>query len=231
MTVEFSCRECQTTLRVADEHIGKKARCPSCGSIQDVVGSSQQTPEESAPQSSGYQSERWLMRTPDGDEYGPVEKTELDQWMHEGRISAHCSLRQEKHSQWNPAALVYPNLATASSAPSPQLSSSGNPFAAPMQQPQRTHYHRSTFRRSHNGVTVLVLGILSLVIGWFCMVGVILGPIAWAMGSSELSALKRGEIDPDAHGMIMAGYVLGIIGTCIWGLIGLLFCCGNAANF
>ena len=228
MTVEFSCRDCQTTLRVADEHIGKKARCPSCGSIQDVVGQQDDSSAESGSKPIGELPERWLMRTPDGNEYGPVPKNELDQWMREGRVSAQCSLRQENQSQWNPASLVYPNLASATSAPSPQISSSGNPFAAPMQQPHRQTYQpRRTYTRAHNGVTVLVLGILALV---FPCIGIILGPIAWAMGSSELGALKRGEIDPDAHGIIMAGYVLGIIATCFWGLMILLACCGNIAN-
>ena len=219
MTVEFTCRDCQTTLRVGDEHIGKKARCPSCGSIQDVVSSSQQASDESQSESSSYQGERWLMRTPDGNEYGPVEKIELDQWVREGRISAHCSLRQENQSQWNPASLVFPSLASATSAPSPQVSSSGNPFASPMQVERVKYPHSRGFSRDHNGVTIMVLGI----VGFFCF-GIVLGPVAWAMGASELKAIKRGEVNPDGQGMVTAGYVLGIIVTCMH-LLGLLFYC------
>src|SRR6188474_2034383 len=40
MPIVFRCIRCQKTLRVGDEAAGKKARCPDCGTIQDVVTSS-----------------------------------------------------------------------------------------------------------------------------------------------------------------------------------------------
>lgn len=36
MPVEFRCAQCQKLLRVGDAAVGKKARCPDCGSIQEV---------------------------------------------------------------------------------------------------------------------------------------------------------------------------------------------------
>lgn len=36
MPIEMSCTGCGQTLRVADEHAGKKARCPACGTIAEV---------------------------------------------------------------------------------------------------------------------------------------------------------------------------------------------------
>ncbi len=36
MAIEIGCTGCGQTLRVADEHAGKKARCPSCGTIVQV---------------------------------------------------------------------------------------------------------------------------------------------------------------------------------------------------
>ena len=223
MTVEFKCRDCQTILRVSEAHIGKKARCPNCGSIQDVVGQSQQTFDQPSQGFHHQQQDRWLMRTPDGAEYGPVTKSDLDHWMREGRVSSQCSLRQENQTQWNPASLVYPNLASASSAPSPQVSSSGNPFASPTQQggprnPQGVAY------RPHSGTSILVMAI----IGFFCL-GIILGPIAWSKGHSELKAIDRGEVDPQGRGTVMAGYVIGIIVTCLNVLYLVLACVVNLA--
>ena len=37
MPIVFRCITCQKTLRVGDDAAGKKARCPDCGTIQDVA--------------------------------------------------------------------------------------------------------------------------------------------------------------------------------------------------
>ena len=36
MSIEFGCCECRKLLRVPETSAGKKARCPACGSIQEV---------------------------------------------------------------------------------------------------------------------------------------------------------------------------------------------------
>jgi ribosomal protein S27E len=36
MAIEMGCTGCGQTLRVADEHAGKKARCPACGTIVQI---------------------------------------------------------------------------------------------------------------------------------------------------------------------------------------------------
>jgi hypothetical protein len=40
MAIETICTGCARKLRVGDEHAGKKARCPSCGTIYNVPASS-----------------------------------------------------------------------------------------------------------------------------------------------------------------------------------------------
>lgn len=42
MPIEFVCPACQTTLRVSEQHAGKKAKCPHCQSVMQV-------PMQSAP--------------------------------------------------------------------------------------------------------------------------------------------------------------------------------------
>jgi hypothetical protein len=63
------------------------------------------------------------------------------------------------------------------------------------------------------GATILTLGILSL----FCF-GIILGPIAWYMGSTSLGLIESGVADATDRSIILAGRALGIIGT-IWAAI------------
>jgi len=64
--------------------------------------------------------------------------------------------------------------------------------------------------------TILTLGILSL----FCC-GVILGPIAWVMASTDLYRIDSGQALDKDRSVIVAGQTLGIIGT-ILSITGLL---------
>src|SRR5262245_1819512 len=50
MPIEFPCSSCQKTLRVPDDAAGKHAKCPSCGTIQLVPGTSPMVPLPSQPQ-------------------------------------------------------------------------------------------------------------------------------------------------------------------------------------
>lgn len=65
-------------------------------------------------------------------------------------------------------------------------------------------------------VTVLVLGILSIVL---CQ---ILGPFAWRMGNQELTAIAEGRRSPEGQGMAQAGKVCGIVGTVLLGVVALV---------
>ncbi len=71
----------------------------------------------------------------------------------------------------------------------------------------------------HRGTTILVLGILSIVVP---VVSIILGPLAWALGSADLKAIKERRMDPTGEGTTKAGYICGIVGTCF----AILHCCG-----
>lgn len=60
---------------------------------------------------------------------------------------------------------------------------------------------------SSNATLILVLGILGIVCLPF------LAPIAWVMGNNALKELDQGIGDPNTRGTIVAGRILGIIGT------------------
>lgn len=63
-------------------------------------------------------------------------------------------------------------------------------------------------QRHHRGGLVLALGVLG-----FIVAGVILGPIAWWMGSRDLAAMDREEMDPTGRELTEAGRICGIIVT------------------
>lgn len=62
-------------------------------------------------------------------------------------------------------------------------------------------------QRSSNATIILVLGILSLI----CCG--LLGPVAWIMGNNALRDIDAGLGNPNDRGLVVAGRILGIIGT------------------
>jgi hypothetical protein len=55
----------------------------------------------------------WYMRTPDEEQYGPVKRQDLDQWVGEGRVDSECQILCDGWEQWKWASDVYPQLLAA----------------------------------------------------------------------------------------------------------------------
>jgi predicted Zn finger-like uncharacterized protein len=135
MPLEVSCPSCSGQLRVPDTAAGKKIRCPKCKGAIDVPAAipesvpaaeqapAAETPKAAAPRPAAAPSrpapsaakpqpkvEQWFLKTEDGEEYGPVNSEELDQWKGEGRITADCQLLREGDDQWQWATDVFPDI-------------------------------------------------------------------------------------------------------------------------
>jgi hypothetical protein len=233
MGIESNCPGCGKTLRVAEEHAGKRARCPQCGAIYEVPSSSQPDPNESpqkaadTPTSAPYEQmkpedQRWTLKTDDGKTFGPVSKPELDSWFQQGRVAAEDELQLDGDWRWRPAAELYPNLAAGAAAVSPVPArnpfaetdtDSANPFgpggvyAAP---------HAARYLAPHRGGLILTFGIL----GW--AVCIVFSVIAWAWGASDLREMRAGRMDESGRGLTTAGMILGMISTILAGVMFLL---------
>jgi serine/threonine protein kinase len=73
----------------------------------------------------------------------------------------------------------------------------------------------------NRGNLVLVLGIVALVGGLLCGgLGLILGPVAWIMGSKDLKEIRDGRRDPKGEQNTNVGRICGMIATIV-GLIGI----------
>lgn len=140
MPIDVVCDACGQKLRVADTHAGKKAKCPKCQSIIQIPA---------------LAKDHWFVQTPDGQQYGPISKAELDAWVTEGRVDYECQVLQEGWTQWQWADTVYPDLQRGADQPEhegfpnlvapggsgsdlPSITPSGsspNPFAAPRTTP------------------------------------------------------------------------------------------------
>lgn len=230
MSIESTCPNCHRNLRVADEHAGKQAKCPACDTIYTVpatgAGSSTTadhgtTPLPSAP------IEQWQLKTPEGQTFGPVTRTELDNWVSQGRITSECQILCEGDDQWQWASDIYPSLAGAAASSGNRFAQSSdesraagqasNPYATP-------NISIASTRTPHRGGLILTLGILSLVVCGF------LGIPAWIMGAADLKEIRAGRMDVAGLGTTQAGMVLGIVAcvlmiiliplSCMFGALG-----------
>src|SRR5205823_6054272 len=86
----------------------------------------------------------------------------------------------------------------------------------------RFRHRRESMRRDlepGRGGLVLGLGITSLVLVFCPLVGVALGLVAWVLGQVDLRKIKAGTLEPDAQGLTQGGWICGIIGTALNGLL------------
>src|SRR5262245_2341924 len=162
------CPQCNRKLRVPDDLLGKKVKCPTCGTmfVGEVTGGPPPPPAEEPPA---------------------------------------------------PPPRVTPKPAEKRSGrrPAPVADDGDNPLAPP-DGPRRD-------ATPHRGTLILILGILSIVTG----LGIILGPIAWIMGSTDLKEIRAGRMDREGEGQTNGGMICGIVGT----VMGLLTLCGCCAPF
>jgi len=77
----------------------------------------------------------WYLRTPDGQQYGPVSKQQLDQWAAEGRVGNDCWVWRAGWPDWQGAGTVYSQLGQPLAAPAasaaPVAAASGTTPAKP----------------------------------------------------------------------------------------------------
>jgi predicted Zn finger-like uncharacterized protein len=167
------CPECSRKLRVPDELLGRKVKCPTCSAnfqATAVGGDNPQAPPDSGRAADERPSRR-RDEAPDDDE-------------DEDRLSRRSRRSRRDRRDAEP----------------------------------------------HRGTIILVLGIISIVLNFIIPgLGVIPGPIAWAMGSADLKKIRSGEMDSGGEGTTNGGMICGIIGT-ILGSLGLL-CCGGYIIF
>ena len=257
MPILVACPTCNGQLRVADDLIGRKVRCPACQAIFDA--------REQAP------------APPPAPMDAPVETVPVDAWR-----SLNLELGPEPPAAADRAKPVGaveirmdPGEERPTAPPGPPPAETSEP-----EQPRRAqlndvhddlrdcprcgkHVYRGARRcgacglffgdedvdwrpryddtdrrmprrdcEPDRGGTVLTLGIISLVCAaLFCFavpipLGLILGVIAWLMGSADLRKMRAGDMNPAGHSSTQAGFICGIVGTCLNALI--LLGCGSA---
>jgi hypothetical protein len=74
------------------------------------------------------------------------------------------------------------------------------------------------------GIVSCFCYLLFLIFFWPALVAcLVMGPIAWVMGSQDLNGIKERRIDPEGKSFVLTGYICGIVSTLL-ALITLLTC-------
>jgi predicted RNA-binding Zn-ribbon protein involved in translation (DUF1610 family) len=142
--LELSCTGCGGALRVDENSRGKRLRCPKCGDIVYVPMEARATAS-----ASGY----WRLRTPSGEQFGPVAREQLDQWATEGRVSADCQVLCEGQSRWRPAYELYPHLPASTAR------------TVPVSAPQRVRTPAPGYQRPISDKSRIVAAVLAFFFG------------------------------------------------------------------
>ena len=79
-------------------------------------------------------------------------------------------------------------------------------------------YYAPRYATNVSGSLILVFGILSIVLCFFCPIFGVFGVAALLMGNNAVAAIDRGEADPAQRGPANAGRICGIIGTALLAL-------------
>jgi hypothetical protein len=87
-------------------------------------------------------------------------------------------------------------------------------------------------REHPQGTLILVFGIMSLVLGFSCGIGFLLGPVAWIMGNNALTDIDAAPSMYSNRSSVQAGRICGIVSTAflILGLVAVVLIIAAAGS-
>ena len=232
MTIDVPCSGCGQKLQVGSEHAGKMARCPACGHITQVPSSGGENPAvtDSTEPLPSEKPANWYMQTPEGQEYGPAPRGDVERWVAEGRVTADCRLKSGEAGAWQSADSFFPALTPPAPTPvwtppmtpvstavsyQPAAATSGAaPFALGNSPSYGSTRPASTYQVQHRGGLILLLGLLGIILE--PCPGPIFAIAAWVMGSNDLREMDAGRMDKSGSDLTRAGMIMGMIISVLW---------------
>jgi predicted Zn finger-like uncharacterized protein len=232
MPIIVSCPSCSGQLRVADDLIGRKVRCPACSTTFDAASSSAPAPKP-APRNEPTESEKvdaWkfldleLKADPppsrptlelDGDDIPTAPRDPSPPRRDEPRPQLN-----DDHDDLFPCKVC----GRMCHNDARRCSHCGERFDGDEDHPRRRRPRRDDRRDTepHRAGFVLAMGIVSLSLLPLCflsLLSIVFGPIAWICGHTDLRKMRAGTMDPEGEGSTQAGWICGIIGTCLGAVI------------
>ncbi|MFO0925600.1 MAG: MJ0042-type zinc finger domain-containing protein [Gemmataceae bacterium] len=259
MPIIVACPSCSGKLRVADDLLGSKVRCPACNATFDAVAPAAVPPAPPPPPAPAPPRDEpiptetvapWRMldlelaaetkppadptpasplrgavevddggrpAPPRQDDPAPARKrpaARLNDDHDDLRRCPECGRMNHLDSRW----CSYCDVELIDDTRRPSRRDRGD-------RGDRRRVRRDC--EPHRGGFILAMGIISLAVLFACWplapLAVVPGLIAWVLGHADLRKIRDGVMDPDGEGSTQAGWVCGIIGTCL-NLLVLLGC-------
>jgi predicted Zn finger-like uncharacterized protein len=231
MPILVSCPQCRGQLRVSDDLIGRKVRCPACQTVLEAAAPAApapaQTPIEQVRVEPWQQLDLELASDPPESQRSggrrPVGAREVDSGPQEPPRRP-ARERDDEEDDLTPCPrcrkLVHADSRRCYACGARLNGETRNEFELP-----GTPVRRDC--EPHRGTTVLVMGVMSLIAMWIGCgpIGIVLGAIGWWMGQGDMKKIRTGAMDPDGKGTTQAGWICSIIGTLL-SLLMTLACAG-----
>ena len=267
MPIIVACPTCSGQLRVTDDLLGRKVRCPACNAVFEAAAPppTPEPPVETAPAWKNLNLELATESPPSSPPSDlPPEKTpnpapkgavEIDLALGDpgprksdapAPEPAKRSDREERRPRLSDeedlcpcptcGKLIYRDALRCTSCGERFEDRSRRSRRFTDEDEDEDYPPRRRARRDcepHRGGLVLTFGIIGVATFFMCPY---ISPLAlgfaiaaWWMGGRDLRKIKAGTMDPDGQGTTQAGWICGIVGTCI-NLVALLGC-GAFAGF
>jgi predicted Zn finger-like uncharacterized protein len=245
MTLIIDCPSCQRKLRVPDDLLGLKVKCPSCATTFTAgeTASAPPPPPPPEPVTSGALDGGPFPSTSPGSAPEPAPSPTPPPPAWSSGEPSHSSAPTEPLPPTAPVDDHRPCPACRQSIPveAKRCRYCGEPVNRVDDDHDDRHDHdrddrpwerapyHANIRRDtepHRGTLVLVFGILSIVLGMSYIVSLValpMGIAAWVMGQRDLRRMRMNEMDPQGEGATQAGWICGIIGTVISAFLSM--CC------
>lgn len=251
MPLIVACPSCDGKLRVADDLLGRKVRCPACNATFNAAAHDapaaplpelhleSEVPTETVEPWKQLRLEladQNAPRLPEGPPAGALHgAVELDE---EGQPKPPAKDPEPAGDEHPPArprrsrARLNDDHDDLAACPEcgrmNHLDARWCSFCDTALDEERTdsQRRRGTARRRlrrdcepHRGGFILAMGIISLAALFGCWplapLAVVPGIIAWVLGHADLRKIRAGDMDPEGESSTQAGWICGIIGTCL----------------
>ena len=169
-----------------------------------------QEPAESSAEAVATEvSDQWFVQTYVGDQFGPLTKEELDDWVTQGRLTGDCHVFQEGWPEWREGRTVYPELEFVAADDEVELAQSdGDKVDRTVSSSEPNWYTvRTGLSMTSSSTVVGIVALLLLTVGFF----VDRAPLS----QLYFDTMHDREIDPDHGGGLVSMVLVS------WGTIGI----------